>query len=142
MRSAPTLKIWMTPCASVAMLEKFALLKIALCKAPVRSSASGRATSAPRSAAPVTRWYVVAIRPRAPDPDAAASDGSSVEGGKWPASVVSGSLAAREDRQVLTRTVPQDGVRLLVFFRARRLRRRGGPVTSNRASPRSRRREG
>ena len=32
MRSAPTLKIWMTPVASVAMLEKFALLKIALCK--------------------------------------------------------------------------------------------------------------
>jgi len=33
MRSAPTLKIWMTPLASVAMLEKFALLKIALCRA-------------------------------------------------------------------------------------------------------------
>jgi len=29
MRSAPTLKIWMTPLASVAMLEKFALLKMA-----------------------------------------------------------------------------------------------------------------
>jgi len=29
MRSAPTLKIWMTPRASVAMLEKFALLKMA-----------------------------------------------------------------------------------------------------------------
>src|SRR5580698_9866520 len=40
MRSAPTLKIWMTPVASVAMLEKLALLKIALCNAPVRSSAS------------------------------------------------------------------------------------------------------
>jgi hypothetical protein len=34
MRSAPTLKIWMTPLASVAMLEKLALLKIALCRAP------------------------------------------------------------------------------------------------------------
>src|ERR1035441_4123067 len=33
-RSAPTLKIWMTPFASVAMLEKLALLKIALCRAP------------------------------------------------------------------------------------------------------------
>jgi hypothetical protein len=32
-RSAPTLKIWMTPFASVAMLEKLALLKIALCRA-------------------------------------------------------------------------------------------------------------
>src|SRR5688572_30044229 len=41
MRSAPTLKIWMTPLASVAMLEKLALLKIALCKAPVLNSASG-----------------------------------------------------------------------------------------------------
>jgi hypothetical protein len=40
MRSAPTLKIWMTPLASVAMLEKLALLKIALCRAPVRRSAS------------------------------------------------------------------------------------------------------
>jgi hypothetical protein len=27
MRSAPTLKIWITPFASVAMLEKLALLK-------------------------------------------------------------------------------------------------------------------
>src|SRR5438876_366124 len=40
MRSAPTLKIWMTPFASVAMLEKFALLKIASCSAPVLSSAA------------------------------------------------------------------------------------------------------
>src|SRR5450631_4461684 len=42
MRSAPTLKIWMTPLASVAMLEKLALLKIALCRAPVSSRASWR----------------------------------------------------------------------------------------------------
>src|SRR3569623_1308401 len=35
--SALTLKIWMTPFASVAMLEKLALLKIALCSAPVPS---------------------------------------------------------------------------------------------------------
>src|ERR1700723_877326 len=40
MRSAPTLKIWITPLASVAMLEKLALLKIAFCKAPVFSNAS------------------------------------------------------------------------------------------------------
>src|SRR6187399_3292866 len=40
MRSAPTLKIWMTPFSSVAMLEKLALLKIALCNAPASSSAS------------------------------------------------------------------------------------------------------
>src|SRR5579863_6067711 len=40
MRSAPTLKIWITPLASVAMLEKLALLKIAFCSAPVLSSAS------------------------------------------------------------------------------------------------------
>ena len=39
-RSAPTLKIWMTPLASVAMLEKLALLKIALCNAPALSSES------------------------------------------------------------------------------------------------------
>jgi hypothetical protein len=45
MRSAPTLKIWMTPAASVAMLEKFALLKIALCSALVVSSASAVRTS-------------------------------------------------------------------------------------------------
>src|SRR6266850_5731104 len=42
MRSAPTLKIWMTPLASVAMLEKLALLKIALWRAPVCRSASDR----------------------------------------------------------------------------------------------------
>ena len=40
MRSAPTLKIWITPFASVAMLEKFALLKIALWSARARSSAA------------------------------------------------------------------------------------------------------
>src|SRR5664279_245295 len=45
MRSAPTLKIWITPLASVAMLEKLALLKFALCKAPVFSRASWRRTS-------------------------------------------------------------------------------------------------
>ena len=33
MRSAPTLKIWITPCVSVAMLEKLALLKMARCSA-------------------------------------------------------------------------------------------------------------
>src|ERR1039458_8531320 len=45
MRSAPTLKIWMTPFASVAMLEKLALLKIAFCKAPAFSRTSSRRTS-------------------------------------------------------------------------------------------------
>src|SRR6202162_4390847 len=45
MRSAPTLNIWMTPFSSVAMLEKLALLKIALCKAPAFSRASLRRTS-------------------------------------------------------------------------------------------------
>jgi hypothetical protein len=40
MRSAPTLKIWMTPFASVAILEKLALLKIARCRAPALSSVS------------------------------------------------------------------------------------------------------
>src|SRR5580658_116773 len=45
MRSAPTLKIWMTPLASVAMLEKLALLKIASCKAPVLSNVSWRRIS-------------------------------------------------------------------------------------------------
>src|SRR6266550_4939016 len=39
MRWAPTLKIWMTPFASVAMLEKFALLKIAFCRAPAFKTA-------------------------------------------------------------------------------------------------------
>ena len=34
MRSAPTLKTWITPCASVAILEKLALLKMAPFKAP------------------------------------------------------------------------------------------------------------
>jgi hypothetical protein len=51
MRSAPTLKIWMTPVASVAMLEKFALLKIALCSAPAFRSASLRRTSVRSGAA-------------------------------------------------------------------------------------------
>src|SRR5687767_10701390 len=51
MRSAPTLKIWMTPFASVAMLEKLALLKIALWSAPAPSRSSWRRTSSMASAA-------------------------------------------------------------------------------------------
>gem|GEM_PF-103228 len=50
--SAPTLKIWITPFASVAMLEKLALLKIASCKAPVLSSVSWRRTSTTQSGPP------------------------------------------------------------------------------------------
>src|ERR1700690_90962 len=50
MRSAPTLKIWITPFASVAMLEKLALLKIAFCRAPVLSRVSWRRTSVMPSA--------------------------------------------------------------------------------------------
>src|SRR4030066_893628 len=48
MRSAPTLKIWITPFSSVAMLEKLALLRIAFCSAPVLSKAFWRRTSAAR----------------------------------------------------------------------------------------------
>jgi len=35
MRSAPTLKIWMTPFGVGAMLEKFALLKIGSAEPPL-----------------------------------------------------------------------------------------------------------
>src|SRR6185295_12211967 len=47
MRSAPTLKIWITPAASVAMLEKCALLKIALWSARARSNGAMCCISAP-----------------------------------------------------------------------------------------------
>ncbi len=50
MRSAPMLKIWMTPLSSVAMLEKLALLRIAVCKAPVLSRALWRRASVLRLA--------------------------------------------------------------------------------------------
>lgn len=53
MRSAPILKIWMTPFASVAMLEKFALLRIAFCKAPALSRASWLRTSVAMLVAPL-----------------------------------------------------------------------------------------
>ena len=46
-RSAPTLKIWITPFASVAMLEKLALLKMARCKAPAFNRASSACLRAP-----------------------------------------------------------------------------------------------
>jgi hypothetical protein len=52
MRSAPTLKIWITPLASVAMLEKLALLKIALCRAPASTIDS---SVRPGAAKPVAR---------------------------------------------------------------------------------------
>ena len=63
-RSAPTLKIWMTPFASVAMLEKFALLKIALCRAPVVSSASARPASVLLSALSAALFPTVGIHIR------------------------------------------------------------------------------
>src|SRR6185295_6999652 len=61
MRSAPTLKIWMTPVASVAMLEKLALLKIALCKAPVFRRACAWRTSRVTSTASAALSGVVAM---------------------------------------------------------------------------------
>src|SRR5579859_5440735 len=39
MRSAPTLNSWMMPRSSVAMIEKFALVRIAFCNAPALSRA-------------------------------------------------------------------------------------------------------
>jgi hypothetical protein len=50
------LKIWITPLASVAMLEKLALLKIAVCRAPILTidSADGAAW-APSAIGPVGR---------------------------------------------------------------------------------------
>ena len=62
MRSAPTLKIWMTPEASVAMLEKLALLKMALCNAPVFSNASACWTLRLASAVSVFRLRAAAMR--------------------------------------------------------------------------------
>src|SRR5881296_2248125 len=44
----------MTPFSSVAMLEKFALLKMAFCKAPVLSRAASRRTSVTASALPAS----------------------------------------------------------------------------------------
>src|ERR1700684_1688048 len=64
MRSAPTLKIWMTPFASVAMLEKLTLLKIARCKAPVLSNASAGVTAPPRSVASGPLFWFVITCPR------------------------------------------------------------------------------
>src|SRR5688572_6348668 len=70
MRSAPTLKIWITPVASVAMLEKLALLKIALCRAPVFSSALAWRTSMLASAdsavllwGGIWSWFHVRLTP-------------------------------------------------------------------------------
>src|SRR6185503_4631995 len=54
MRSAPTLKIWMTPAASVAILEKFALLKMASWSAPVLRRASDALTSS--TSRELVRW--------------------------------------------------------------------------------------
>src|ERR1035437_2275677 len=49
----------MTPFASVAMLEKFALLKIALCSAPVCSRASACRASMRTAAASAVLLFVV-----------------------------------------------------------------------------------
>jgi hypothetical protein len=58
-RSAPTLKIWMTPFASVAMLEKLALLKIAVCSAPALMRASSASLRAVLSV-PISRYPMMA----------------------------------------------------------------------------------
>jgi hypothetical protein len=65
------LKIWITPFASVAMLEKLALLKIALCRAPAWSSASSACLRVEWSAASETSisvsvlWFsIVMVLPR------------------------------------------------------------------------------
>src|ERR1019366_4584428 len=93
MRSAPTLKIWMTPFASVAMLEKLALLKIALCRAPTLSSASLRRTS-------VTTFPV----PGSPSRIALCSIFVPFLNCDWPCFVFSFSaVGARERRSTLAR---------------------------------------
>src|SRR5687767_4582645 len=51
----------MTPKASVAMLEKLALLKIAACKAPVLSNASACRTSTVTSTVPTALRGVVSM---------------------------------------------------------------------------------
>src|SRR5665647_3928733 len=61
MRSAPTLKIWITPLASVAMLEKLALLKIAFCRAPAWSRASSANLRVEWSAASETSISVAVL---------------------------------------------------------------------------------
>src|SRR5580700_20142 len=67
MRSAPTLKSWITPLSSVAMLEKLALFRMAFCSAPVLSRAAARLTSVTVSATPAasskraTSWYSAGI---------------------------------------------------------------------------------
>ncbi len=58
MRSAPTLKIWMTPFASVAMLEKLALLKIACWRAPAFLRASSARLRAVMSRRRTVKWRV------------------------------------------------------------------------------------
>src|ERR1700687_4115909 len=57
----------MTPFASVAMLEKLALLKIALCNAPVLSRASLCRTSMLASAASAVLLSAVGIRSPVPE---------------------------------------------------------------------------
>ena len=58
------MKIWITPFASVAMLEKLALLKIALCSAPALTIDSWVRTGV---AAPATGLEVFLAAVSAPD---------------------------------------------------------------------------
>src|SRR6187402_2497962 len=52
----------MTPFSSVAMLEKFALLRIAFCNAPVLSKVCWRRTSVRPSALGASTWGVRPLR--------------------------------------------------------------------------------
>src|SRR6185436_4199416 len=85
----------MTPFASVAMLEKFALLKIALCRAPVCNRASVWRTSLFASTASATLLSAVGTCPRF-CPDSLAPTRRPMDGG--------GSI-----RRQLERTLPVQG---------------------------------
>ena len=61
MRSAPTLNSWMMPFSSVAMIEKLALVRMAVCSAPVFSKASWRLTSVMRAALPASSGMVATL---------------------------------------------------------------------------------
>src|SRR6188508_914033 len=127
MRSAPTLKIWMTPLASVAMLEKLALLKIALCRAPVFSSASACRTSTLTSAASGAPLWVVAMSVRS----TVLSDAPPRQTGvnscdRWPGGSVSDALATAGGVRVFRSSVAA-GALEAVFRFAHLLRTLGTP---------------
>src|SRR5881397_2584066 len=94
----------MTPFASVAILEKLALLKIALCRAPVFSRASAFRTMLPSAAS--AALFVGITLDMYPDASTRAVKSRPIEDYKWLENIGRGKLTADDNEESFSCPVP------------------------------------